>query len=722
MPVLIKELKEVNPNCIVLLGDNVLKAFTGQSGVSHRRGSVIMTKYGFKVLISYHPAAALYDGFKAYNELVMQMDFKRALKQSKRPDLPTEKRRVTICTGPSMLREWIVRERGPLVVADIEVIRSVPVCIGIGFNEYRSMVVPLFRRVMNIPLTEMRRLDLAKCIRLTAKILAKSGVIGQNLPFDHHKLEQIGYEFGRVHADTALMAQTVDPELPKALEFTTSIHTDIPYYKDEGKDFNPRYDKIENFYNYCGKDIHAEFAVYNVLEQELKDNKLHDFFYNFVMPCYEFYYEDLRQTGFRIDFKERERLRQKYFKMFMDCRAKVKELSGREVNWASPKQVKELFDYLRIPSHRGTGEDIIVDILSKGIRGDPAKEQILITGLKERKVRKTLGTYVNAKVDFDGRLRTIPKQGGTETGRTATGTLSPPERPWTMGMSLHGVTKHGEVGSDIRQFFIPDDGYCFLEIDSAQAEARVVAVLAEDWNLLDNLKDPSFDMHITAAEYAFPGPLDKHKDKDKRQVGKRMRHAGNYDMGAFRLVQLVQADSFSFGKMRIMPLNEAERILIAFHGEAPQIRSVFHKGIKNCLYEDRILRSPLGRSRYFFGQFTEKTFKEAYATLPQSIVTDNTKLAMLHYYPRMKDWRKEYPLTCYLLESHDGVIIQVPIGKERIIANEFKSLMERPIDFRDCSLPRDYNLVIPAEVSVSYTNWKDLKENGFSESCPETDQ
>ena len=718
MPILIKELREVNPNCIVLLGDNVLKAFTDTSGVTKRRGSIVMTKYGFKAVIMHHPAAALYEGYKPYNDILMQADVKRALKESKRPDMPKEKRIVTICKSPAQLREWISRERSDKLACDIEVNHAVPVCIGFGFNEYRAMIVPLYRFVMGIKLTEMSRSDLAKCIRLTAKTLYKSKIIGQNFPFDQNKLECMGFDFSQIYADIGLMAQTIDAELPKALDFLTSIHTDINYYKDEGRDFNPRRDDISQFFNYCGKDIHSTFSIFNVLDAQLNENGLRSFFYDFVMKCYEFYYEDIRKTGFRIDFTERERLRQKYVKMLIETRSEVESLYGKEININSNPQVAALMKYLRIPTPRGAGEDVIVDILAKGLRGDPAKSKILKGIMKYRKLNKTLGTYVNAAVDVDGRMRTIPKQSGTETGRTATGILRSPERPWRIGMSLHGVTKHGEVGQDIRQFFIPDEDYCFLEVDSAQAEARVVAVLAEDYDLLENLKNPKYDMHIEAAQWAFSPPI----DKATRQIGKRVRHASNYDMGPFRLVQLIQSDSFAYGKMRVMPLQEAERILNAAFSNAPKIKGIFHRGVQDCLYEDRTLRSPLGqgpgRMRYFFGNLTEKTFKEAYATIPQATVSDNTKLAMRDYYSRMKEWRKDFPLTRYLLESHDGVVFQVPIGKERQIANEFKELMERPISFKYCSLPRDYDLIIPAEISVSYTNWKELEENGFRQDSP----
>ena len=101
-------------------------------------------------------------------------------------------------------------------------------------------------------------------------------------------------------------------------------------------------------------------------------------------------------------------------------------------------------------------------------------------------------------------MKTFYKQDGTETGRTSTGIMDSPIRPFNIGKAFQTVTKHGNVGTEIREQYIPDPGYCFIEVDSAQAEARVVALLSEDYELLEKLKDPNFDMHNYTLPMVFP--------------------------------------------------------------------------------------------------------------------------------------------------------------------------------------------------------------------------
>ena len=107
---------------------------------------------------------------------------------------------------------------------------------------------------------------------------------------------------------------------------------------------------------------------------------------------------------------------------------------------------------------------------------------------------------------------------------------------------------------------------------------------------------------------------------------------------------------------------------------------------------------------YFMHQFDDKSLREAYSYLPQNTVTTNTKLAMLSAKREFGDAVK------ILVEAHDGFLLgsirnDVPYMWPRKI----KALMERPINFANCSLPRG-SLVIPAEVEIGRKNYGQLEE------------
>ena len=704
MPQLTAELREVNPNCLVLLGDNVLQAFTGKKGITKWRGSLVQTKIGIKAVCANHPAAMLYDDFKPYTELIFRKDLAKALRESlsRRFILPPSN--IKICNSPVEMRSWIQQNAGPYCSVDIESFHSVPICVGFGFSKSSAMVLPLWQTAMGFELTDMPMREIARCWKMLDKVLRTTKIIGHNFTFDQEKLECLGFEFPNIFIDTMHMSHTLEPELPKGLDFVTSMYTDVPFYKYEGKQFNPKYDKIEDYFNYCGKDVYSTYTSAMNMWDLLKEEGLESFFFDFVMRCYPEYHR-MRQVGVNIDQHKREELRLKYQNWLNKTQYALEKDVGHPLNVKSNPQVKTtLYDELRIPKRAGTGENILVDLLVTNSIRDRTKREVVKNVLLARKLRDNITRYLTSKPDFDGRMKTGYKLTGTNTGRSATSLLDPPMRPYKIGISLHGVTKHGDVGSDIREQFVPDPGHCFLEVDQKQAEARVVALLSKDYELLSKFDDPDFDMHKYTASLIFDIPEEKIGRKDpERQMGKTVRHAGNYDMGEYRLIQTVQSAAFSYGKLELLSPYKANKVLTAFHEACPQIRGVFHEEVKEALYEDRTMFSPQGRKRIFYGPLVDKSFKEAYSFLPQATVSDHTKKVMFEFHAI----RPDIPI---LLEAHDGLTFSVPIDEVKSVAKLVMGLFSQPISFKNCTLERDFDLVIPAEASVGYENWKDMKE------------
>jgi hypothetical protein len=68
-----------------------------------------------------------------------------------------------------------------------------------------------------------------------------------------------------------------------------------------------------------------------------------------------------------------------------------------------------------------------------------------------------------------------------------------------------------------------------------------------------------------------------------------------------------------------------------------------------------------------------------------------------------------FPEARLLTEAHDGVLAEVPVERVMEYIEIYKTSIEKPIDFRKGSLPRDYSLVIPCEASAG-DNWNDLVE------------
>lgn len=271
-----------------------------------------------------------------------------------------------------------------------------------------------------------------------------------------------------------------------------------------------------------------------------------------------------------------------------------------------------------------------------------------------------------------------------------------------------------------------ENKWCFLEVDLSQAEARVVALLADDLDTL-HLFD-RIDLHSTTAGFVL-GKLppwvttvssiteDKYAElkealkkidrKGERFLGKKTRHGGNYDMGKHRHMIEVNNDIKRFG-IKYPPISEwrAGENLKKFHQFTPKIREVYHKTIQEIICETRKLVNPFGRVRQFFERLDDSLFKEAYAQIPQSTIPDHLRMAGLRGLDRNPELR-------IIVESHDALLFQVRKNDVDATCKIIKEELEKPIDFSQCSIKRG-QLVIPCEFQLSETNYRDLKEYHFA--------
>ena len=162
-------------------------------------------------------------------------------------------------------------------------------------------------------------------------------------------------------------------------------------------------------------------------------------------------------------------------------------------------------------------------------------------------------------------------------------------------------------------------------------------------------------------------------------------------MGADRMFAMTQR-----------PMAECKKVLETFHKNQPEIRDVFHRDITAVLQATRTLIAPNGRRHAFFDRIDKKAFNEGISFLPQAIVSDQTKFSLIPTYETC-GWAR------LLSEQHDGTLAEVPSGREYEYASVYKHNIEKPINFQGCSLSRDFELVIPAEVEVG-ENWQNLEK------------
>ncbi len=305
-----REIAALQPNCILGLGNIPLAFCTGNRGIDHFRGSILRSNLGPKFVGTINPYSLRMpdaDGkIKGWGDSVyIRWDFQRAIKQSTFKDYNPPRRNLIACTNSRQLYDFFEKNRGSRYVAlDIETFKTFPVCISFAFNRNEAISVPLMY-VMN-PHNElqMTRTEQVECWRLVAKLLADPNIfkIAQNGKFDLRLLERcyndtigFGLHTRGFFFDTNTAFKCLFPELPGKLEFITSVMTEEPYYKEEGKGYNPRRDRLSRLLLYNAKDSVVTFEAFEQLVEEMSGiecwpgYRLIDFYFDLVMPTGEFY-------------------------------------------------------------------------------------------------------------------------------------------------------------------------------------------------------------------------------------------------------------------------------------------------------------------------------------------------------------------------------------------------------------------------------------------------
>ena len=723
-----EEISALKPNLILGLGGTALWALTGKTKIGSYRGS-LMLGMGRKSISTYHPAHLLHQGaggeFKGYwNRQVMIFDIRRALEESNWPDLILPQRTLQVCRSSADLAEFYNRYRGkrPKLYVDIEAGGNcLPICIGLAFTRNHGMVVPLWNAegICSIPDS-----DLASIWNLLSLILAENNVVGQNFNYDRDKIKRLGFRVKKLVGDLMLKAFAINPELPKNLAFNTSIYTKEPFYKDDGMYKG----KIEDLLIGCARDACVTCEVDEEMDKDIDEIRMRRFYEDYLMRLPDFYLE-IEQNGFRVDTKQRDFLVHKYVEWDEKLRYELFKLCGAEINVNSPKQVYTLlFENLKLPRRDGTGEEELTSLLNLQSFTNPAHRKIVELILEDRRVRKTISTYLMALPDFDGRMKTtcFPC---LETGRSANGQQEPPIRPTVevigedgkkkqkpLGVAFQTITKHGDVGQDIRSMYLPlSTRHVFVGADSSQAEARVISLLCRDDKMLELYN--TNDVHALTASWFFGGDESKYSKKvlgfecPERFIGKTLRHAGERGAKKKRAANEVNTNARKYKVPIILTEADAERALRVFHARTPNIEQVYFKEIAEIVGKTRTLNAPLpygiespvGPPRTFFERYGEELLRQAYSYIPQRAVTDNTKGAGF----RIKE---RYPDARIIVEAHDGLIFSVDRDELDDFLPIVKQEMERPIDFTKCSLSRGL-LTIPCEIELgeNYMEFKKFK-------------
>jgi uracil-DNA glycosylase family 4 len=720
-----EEIETICPNGIVACGELALQHLTEEKGIRKWRGSILhlhprFSKRNIKVFPILSPREIWIDNEHPF--VYTQWDCGRIVKYKDLTGRFEPPGLVWIARSPDELYEWWKRgEKGDFLTLDIETHHGFITCIGFSHNGTEAVSVPLLVG------PHINHFDRGRMYRLTKEILeSRVPKVNQNIKYDWSVLETFGFKVNNIIGDTMLMGHSIYPELPVGLDFLSSMYTDHPYYKDEGKKFDPRQHSVDRLLLYNARDALVTWQIWKLQLEDAEAMNVKHFYFKYVHPTF-FIYKKLDQTGVLVDDSRRKSLLQKYRPMLAQMEQTINLIAEEKINVLSPKQVSHLvYNILQCPkmTHTtntgnvtlNTDEDSIEELYVNKIT-DEGRKTILKYIIVARKIHKVI-QFLTSPISPDGRMRTSYKLHGTETGRTSAGKSIEPSfyiddkskiRERECGGSFQTIGKHGyefgpeRIGADLRSIFVPAPGWCFVEGDQGQAEDRVVCVLAEDWDGLEVLNRKKFkrnkfglkdDRHTMTAMLITGKEFDAITPDDRQERGKKPRHAGNYNMGSYILSVLTH-----------LRQSECAALLNRFHATNPNIRGVFHQSIRQVINSKRYLITPHGRRRDFFGRIDEETYKQAFATIPQATVSDHNKFTILGQLASRWEWDRVRPLA----ESHDSNTFEVRNDVRESFIEDFQRAIETPISFRDCIISRDIEIVIPGEINWSEEDWSKVK-------------
>jgi len=712
-----------NLNVVVAYGNIPLIALTNRVGITKWRGSILESTLipGLKIVPTFHPATFIPPKFNFMNKPLICFDLKRAKHESQFHELRREERNVKI--KPSYNESVALLKnayeqglRGTTLDIDIEVINEELDCIAFATNPNNAFCVP-FRcsqgDYFNVE-QEYEIMLLITAIMQEERISKR----GANFIFDcQFLLHKYGMRpLGEIHC-TQIAQKISFPDFRAGLDFVTSMHTDIPYYKEDGKKWMKAAGggTWENWWTYNGMDAIATSAAHPMQIEDLKRQgniETYDRQRKLIPPLLY-----MMERGIKVDVSGMLE-EQKKIDIYIEENAELlNKKVGFELNYNSPNQLQEYFynslglkPYKKRNSKGQWVTTCDVDAMKRLARKGHSEAKII---LALRHANKRKSTYLNiGKVDKDGRYRSSYKPVGAETGRLSS------------GETIFGTGGNQQNWPhDLLRFFLFDEGYIGYSFDLSQIENRIVAYVGGIIPMIEAFESGK-DMHRLTASMIFGKSYNEVTDEDgtcslgdgthsERYFGKKCNHAVNYDTGYKK-----------FALVNEITEKESKYILDKLHQAYPQIRQGYQALIQSMLKKDRTVTNLFGRKRIFMGPIIpnppkvtkascEATYREGYAQLPQSTTADKINEQGIEFIYDNQQWFKPVEL---LTQVHDSVVFQIPLSlpwkQHAEILIRIKNSLETPMYWRSTKIK------VPADLCIGFNMCKDLMKEFKSKNIP----
>jgi DNA polymerase I-like protein with 3'-5' exonuclease and polymerase domains len=263
----------------------------------------------------------------------------------------------------------------------------------------------------------------------------------------------------------------------------------------------------------------------------------------------------------------------------------------------------------------------------------------------------------------------------------------------------------------IRSMYRAPKGKVLCAFDLSAAEAWIVAYLSNDPNMKRELANG--DIHSFSACGIFDIPIPPGEGKarykgvvpdDKRYVGKKMNHAGNYRTSPFKIAEFINAEGII-----TVSLAEAKR----FHAKWLSSFSLhsWWNEVDYIAQTTKTITTCYGFRRKFWGIYNDDLKKEMTAFEPQSTVASHMHGAI---HPELGIEGGNAAILKYIVKpskgeirmcntAHDSVMLEVPTPLVNEVVPQVISYLKRPIVIKG----QEFTIPVDAEVGE---RWKEMED------------
>lgn len=523
----------------------------------------------------------------------------------------------------------------------------------------------------------------------------------QNTKFDRSVLHYQGIKLAGMVFDTMLASYVLNPEKTHnlgdlseryGLEITAKSYKDLNIPKGQTiADLD-----IAVVADYCGLDAYATYYLVGKLKAQLAEfPKLAKLLLEVEQPL-EPVLATMENTGIRLNTDYLHQFSQQLNQDLQKLEQDTYQAAGEEFNLSSPKQLSViLFDKLGLDRRKSrktkTGYSTNQQVLEK-LRGD---HPVIDNMLEHRTLAKLKSTYVDALPtlvrESTGRVHTDFNQSVVATGRLS-----------SSNPNLQNIPIRTEFSRQIRQAFIPQEGWLLVAADYSQIELRILAHLSQEPVLVDAYRN-SRDVHRVTAKLLF----DKEEiTSEERRLGKIINFGVIYGMGAQR-----------FSRESGFKADVGKQFIAKYRQKYAQVFD-YLEGVKKQAIALGYVNTIMGRRRYvnlisdslkqlkgsnpetidldsLKYSYTDAQVLRAAANSPiQGSSADIIKIAMIKLQNILQDYQARL-----LLQVHDELVLEVPPEEWSELQPIIKSTMEDAVE-----------LSIPLAVDINAgKNWMEAK-------------